>query len=100
MLLAGDVIRGKFRNSYTEPKAFEPGRITNIRFSLLDKHHTFKKGHRIMVQIQSSWFPVIDRNPQVFLPIPQAEAEDFRSAIHRVYRSPTHPSSLILSLLD
>ncbi|UCF96678.1 MAG: CocE/NonD family hydrolase [Spirochaetaceae bacterium] len=100
MLLAGEVIRSKFRNSYTEPQAMIPGRVTRITFSLLDRHHTFGKGHRIMVQLQSSWFPLIDRNPQAFLSIPEARTEDFRSAIHRVYHSPDHPSSLILSLLE
>lgn len=100
MLLAADVLRGKFRDSPSRPRPIVPGRVTRIRFSLLDKHHTFLEGHRIMVQIHSSWFPLIDRNPQTFLPIPEAVAEDFHSATHRVYHNPLHPSSLIVPLLE
>ncbi len=100
MLLAGDVIRSKFRNSYTNPQPLVPGKVTRIEFSLLDKHHTFKAGHRIMVQIQSSWFPLIDRNPQVFLPIPEAKEEDFQIATHRVYHSPRYPSSIKILVLE
>lgn len=100
MLLAGDVIRSKFRNSYTHPQPLVPGRVTRIEFSLLDKHHTFMAGHRIMVQIQSSWFPLIDRNPQVFLPIPEAREEDFQIATHRVYYSPRYPSSIKIPVLE
>jgi putative CocE/NonD family hydrolase len=100
MLLAGDVIRGKFRNSYTRPQPLVPGRVTRIEFSLLDKHHTFKAGHRIMVQIQSSWFPLIDRNPQIFLSIPEAKEEDFQIADHRIYHSPRYPSSIKIPVLE
>jgi putative CocE/NonD family hydrolase len=100
MLLAADVIRSKFRNSLTHPQPLVRGRVTRIEFSLLDKHHTFKEGHRIMVQIQSSWFPLIDRNPQVFLPIPEAKEEDFQIATHRVYHSPQHPSSIKIPVLE
>lgn len=100
MLLAGDVIRSKFRNSYTHPQPLVPGQVVRIEFSLLDKHHTFKEGHRIMVQIQSSWFPLIDRNPQVFLPIPEAKEEDFQIATHRVYHSPRYPSSIKIPVID
>jgi len=99
MLLAAEVIRSKFRNSRTRPQPLAPDRVTRIRFNLPDKHHTFKSGHRIMVQIQSSWFPLIDRNPQVFLSIPEAGEADFRSATHRVYHSARYPSALVVPVL-
>jgi putative CocE/NonD family hydrolase len=94
MLVRGDVLRGKFRDSLAEPKPFEPNAPTLIHFTLQDAFHTFKKGHRIMVQVQSSWFPMVDRNPGVFTDIFQAEAADFRSTLQRVYHSPEHPSYL------
>ncbi len=100
MLLAGDVFRSKYRNSYEKPEALVPDRITEIEFSLLDKFHTFKKGHRIMLQIQSSWFPVIDRNPQVFCNIYEAEEKDFQKAFHRVYHSNKNQSYIILKLFN
>ena len=98
MLLAGDVFRSKYRNSFEHPEPLVPQEITKIEFSLLDKFHTFKKGHRIMVQIQSSWFPVIDRNPQVFCDIYHAEEKDFQKAIHRIYHSREYKSCLKMKL--
>jgi hypothetical protein len=86
-LVRGDVMRGKFRNSLSEPEPFEPGKPTAVRFALPDTCHTFRSGHRIMVQVQSSWFPLVDRNPQSFVDINTARAEDFRKATQRVYRS-------------
>ncbi len=100
MLLSGDVFRSKYRNSYENPEALTPNRITEIEFSLFDKFHTFKKGHRIMVQIQSSWFPVIGRNPQVFCNIYQADEKDFQKAFHKVYHSENYKSYLIFKKLD
>jgi len=99
MLVAADVFRGKFRRSFSDPQPLVPGEVTQIRFSLLDKHHTFLRGHRIMVQIQSSWFPLVDRNPQSCLSIPEATAGDFQRATHRLYRSPRYPSHIELPLL-
>ena len=99
MLLAGEVFRAKFRNSYEDPEPMVPGEITPIEFDLRDRNHTFKKGHRIMVQIQSSWFPVIDRNPQTFVDIYTAKQSDFREATHRVFRSALHPSYVELSVV-
>jgi putative CocE/NonD family hydrolase len=99
LLLAAEVMRAKFRESFTDPKALVPGRVTRIRFSLPDRHHSFGRGHRVMVQVQASWFPLIDRNPQVFLSIPTAREEDFQAATHRVYHSPRYPSSLLLTVL-
>ena len=99
MLLAGEVFRSKYRNSFEKPEPLTPGKVTRIEFDLRDRNHRFLKGHRIMVQIQSTWFPVIDRNPQTFVDIFRAREEDFRSAVHTVHRSNLRPSHLRLSLL-
>ena len=96
MLVRGNILRGKFRESLEIPKAFTPGEVTNIKLDLLDINHTFKKGHKIMVQIQSSWFPLFDRNPQKFVDIYNAEESDFQKAIQRVYFSKEYPSRIIL----
>lgn len=93
-LVRGEPFRGKFRDSFTTPIPFEPGVPDNISFELPDMHHTFKKGHKIMVQIQSSWFPLVDRNPQQFMHIPDAKAEDFKKADHKVYRGGKLQSSI------
>ncbi|UCG26733.1 MAG: CocE/NonD family hydrolase [Bacteroidales bacterium] len=100
MLLAGEVFRSKYRNSYENPEPMIPNMVTIIEFDMLDKFHTFKKGHRIMVQIQSSWFPVIDRNPQNFVNIYKANEEDFQKAIHRVYCSEGNQSFIKLIVLN
>ncbi len=94
MLVGGEVFRSKYRNSFENPKPLVPGKITKIEFDLRDKCHCFKKGHRIMVQIQSTWFPVIDRNPQKFVNIYHAVESDFQKADHTVYHSKKYPSSL------
>ena len=86
-LVRGDVMRGKFRNSFEKPEPFTPGRPTAVRFPLPDVCHTFRSGHRIMIQVQSSWFPLVDRNPQSFMDIYNAKATDFRKATQRVYRT-------------
>ena len=96
MLLAGEVFRSKFRNSFEKPEPLVPGDVTPIEFDLRDKFHRFLAGHRIMVQIQSTWFPVIDRNPQTFCDIYHATEADFQQATHRVLRSANHPSHLAL----
>jgi predicted acyl esterase len=100
MLVAGEVFRAKFRESFAEPVPLEPGVVTEIDFDLRDRYHCFKSGHRIMVQVQSTWFPVIDRNPQQFLDIYSAEEDDFQKATHRVYRSPEAPSHVELRVLS
>jgi len=84
-LVRGEVMRGKFRDSFEQPTPFKPGEPARVRFSLPDVSHTFRAGHRIMVQIQSSWFPLTDRNPQVFVDIPKAKSTDFKKATERVY---------------
>jgi hypothetical protein len=85
-LVRGEPFRGKFRNSKAQPEAMIPGQPVRIQFAMPDILHTFLPGHRIMVQIQSSWFPLTDRNPQRFLDIPSAKASDFQKAVQRVYR--------------
>jgi uncharacterized protein len=97
-LVRGDIMRAKFRDSLSSPRPLVPGAKTLIQFKMLDIFHTFKIGHRIKVQIQSSWFPLIDRNPQSFLDIYNARATDFRKETERVYRSPDAASSLIFPI--
>ena len=84
-LIRGEPFRGKFRKSFEKPVPFEPGKPDRITFNLPDIAHTFRQGHRIMVQIQSSWFPLTDRNPQKFMDIPKALSTDFVKATERVY---------------
>ena len=95
-LVRGEPFRGKFRNSFEAPVAFVPNQPDRIRFDLPDVAHTFRRGHRLMVQIQSSWFPLTDRNPQVFTDIPKARPEDFTIATQRVYRSQARASAITL----
>lgn len=99
-LVRAEIFRGRFRDSYEEPKPFTPGEVDEVSFILHDAFHTFKRGHRIMVQVQSSWFPFIDRNPQSWVPnIFAADEEDFIKAMHRVYRSAEHPSGVRVKVL-
>lgn len=100
VLLRGEIIRGKFRNSFEKPEPMGPGKITRITFTMNDVNHTFKKGHRIMVHIQSSWFPLFDRNPQKFVDIYHADESDFQIATQRIYFSSQSPSGLILNVLE
>jgi hypothetical protein len=85
-LVRGDVIRGKFRNSLEQAEPFEPNEPTRIRFTMPDTYHSFRAGHRIMVQVQSSWFPLVDRNPQQFTDIYAAQESDYQKATQRVFR--------------
>ena len=98
-LVRGDVFRGKFRNSFQKPEPFEPGKVTKIEFVIPDVFHTFRRGHSVMVQVQSSWFPLVDRNPQTFVEIATAKPEDFRKATQRIYRSGNAASRLTVQLL-
>jgi uncharacterized protein len=93
-LVRGEPFRGKFRNSFEKPEPFTPGKVEEIRFSMPDIDHCFREGHRIMVQIQSSWFPLVDRNPQMFTNIPTAKPSDFKVATERVYRTTAQPTYL------
>jgi hypothetical protein len=85
-LLRGEPFRAKFRNSWEKPEPLSPGKTTEIDFQMPDLLHTFRRGHRIMVQVQSSWFPLTDRNPQTFTDIPNARPEEFQKATERVFR--------------
>jgi hypothetical protein len=93
-LVRGEVMRGKFRDSFERPVPFRPGEPSVVRFALQDVYHTFRPGHRIMVQIQSSWFPLVDRNPQTFVDIYNARESDFRKAVQRVYHTVERASRL------
>ena len=93
-LVRGEPFRGKYRHSFEKPEPFVPNRPASITFELPDAYHAFRRGHRIMVQVQSSWFPLVDRNPQKFMEIPRATAADFQKATQRVYRSRDLNSSI------
>ena len=93
-LVRGDVMRGKFRNSFEKPEPFTPGEPTRVKIEMPDVYHTFRPGHRLMVQVQSSWFPLIDRNPQQFMDIYSAKNSDFQQATQRVFRTRTMPSRI------
>ena len=99
MLVRGEIMRGKFRKSFEKPEPFTPGKVEEVKFYLPDVAHTFKKGHRIMVQIQSSWFPLVDRNPQKFVDIYQAKASDFQKADIKIYHNSQYPSSVVLPVM-
>ncbi|HEY1872583.1 MAG TPA: CocE/NonD family hydrolase, partial [Chitinophagaceae bacterium] len=99
MLVRGDIMRGRFRNSFSNPEPFKPGKVEEVKFNLPDVAHTFKKGHRLMIQIQSSWFPLADRNPQKFINIYEANDSDFQKETIRVYHDATNDSKIILPLL-
>lgn len=99
MLVRGEIMRGKYRNSFEKPEPFVPGMVTKVNYTLPDVAHTFKKGHRIMVQIQNSWFPLADRNPQQFMNIYEADASDFRKATHRIFHDVNNASALTLTVL-
>jgi uncharacterized protein len=98
-LVRGEPMRGKFRASFEKPLPFTPGKVEEVNFTMPDVNHTFRRGHRIMVQVQSSWFPLTDRNPQTFVNIPDAKPSDFQKATERVFRSKSQPSGIILEVL-
>lgn len=99
MLVRGEVMRGKYRNSLSKPEPFVPGQPTLVKFNLPDIAHTFKKGHRIMVQVQSSWFPLVDRNPQKFVDIYHCTAADFVDATVQIGCNSKYPSYVLLPIL-
>jgi len=95
LLVRSEVFRGRFRESYEKPKPFVSGEITEVSFDLQDVLHTFKRGHRIMIQIHSTWFPLVDRNPQKYVPnIFKADEDDFITVTNSVYRSAPHASHI------
>jgi putative CocE/NonD family hydrolase len=98
-LVRGEVMRGKFRDSFETPAPFEPGKVTKVQYVMPDAYHTFRRGHRIMFHVQSSWFPLVDRNPQKFMDIHHARPEDFQKATQRVYRAGEHSSQVRVQLL-
>ena len=98
-LVRGEPFRGKFRKSFEKPVPFEPGKPDKVEFPLPAVFHTFGRGHRIMVQVQSSWFPLVDRNPQKFMKIDEARPSDFQKATERVYRSASMPSGISVGVL-
>ena len=93
-LVRAEVLRGKFRNSFSKPEPFVPGKVTKVQVQLNDVAHTFLPGHKIMVQVQSSWFPLVDRNPQKFMRIPDAEADDFTKATIRILHNQKNASTI------
>jgi len=86
-LVRGEPFRAKFRHGFEKPEPLTANEPAAIEFALPDAYHAFRQGHRIMVQVQSSWFPLVDRNPQTFMEIPQATPADFQKATQRIYRS-------------
>lgn len=93
-LVRGEPFRGKFRDSFESPQPFRPGSVQKIHFTMPDVYHCFQKGHRLMIQVQSSWFPLTDRNPQQFLDIPNAKPGQFQRAIERIYREASAASAV------
>ena len=99
-LVRGEIVRGRYRDSFEHPEPFTPGEITTVKLPLQDVYHTFKEGHSLLVHVQSSWFPLFDRNPQKYVPnIYKADAADFVPATHRVYHAPEYPSHLDVQVL-
>jgi uncharacterized protein len=100
LMITGEVLRGRFRDSFEKPEPLVAGEVTPFTVDLHTANHVFKKGHRIMVQVQSSWFPLIDRNPQKFVPnIFEAKESDFQAATQMIYRSAKHPSGVAMAVL-
>jgi putative CocE/NonD family hydrolase len=98
-LLRGEPMRAKFRDSWEKPSPLKPGQVSSVNFTMPDLDHTFRKGHRIMVQVQSSWFPLVDRNPQTFVDIPHATPADFVKATEQVYHAPEAASGVSVMVL-
>lgn len=100
LMVSADIMRGRYRQSFTTPRAIVPNRVAEYTVRMNQQLYTFKRGHRIMVQIQSSWFPLYDRNPQTYVPnIFHAKPSDFRARTHRIWRTPARPSHLRLAVL-
>src|SRR5450759_3206703 len=100
LLVRGEVFRGKYRNSFEKPEPFIPGKITEVKYQMPDVAHTFKKGHRIMMQVQNSWFPLVDRNPQKFVDIYKCSDSDFQKATQRIYHDASYPSHIKVTILQ
>ncbi len=100
MLVRGEVMRGRYRNSFEKPEPFIPGKVTEVKYTISDVAHTFKKGHRIMIQVQNSWFPLVDRNPQKFVNIYECADSDFQKATQRIYHDKKYPSCVKVLVLN
>jgi uncharacterized protein len=100
LMISDEIFRGRYRNSFEKPEPLKPGEVTPFTIDLHTQDHVFKKGHRIMVQVQSTWFPLYDRNPQKFVPnIFEAKDSDYQMATQRIYRSKHFPSSVEIMVL-
>ncbi|WP_127124671.1 CocE/NonD family hydrolase [Pseudoflavitalea rhizosphaerae] len=99
MLVRGEIMRGRFRNSFAVPEAFKPNKPERVKFELPDVAHTFKKGHKLMIQVQSSWFPLFDRNPQQFVNIYTCDDADFKKATIKIHHDAVNSSSIILPVI-
>lgn len=99
MLVRAEIFRGRYRNSYENPSAFTPGKVEEVKFELPSIAHCFKKGHRIMIQVQSSWFPLVDRNPQQFIDIYHCDAKDFIKSDIKIWHDTQYASKVILPVL-
>jgi hypothetical protein len=96
-----DIFRGRYRESFSAPQPIEPGKPLTYRFALPAANHVFLPGHRIMVQVQSSWFPLYDRNPQTYVEnIFWAKPGDYRKATQRVYHAPGEASAVELPVME
>jgi hypothetical protein len=101
IMVAAEIQRGRFRKGFERSVPFTPGKVEEVAIDLLTRNHVFRKGHRIMVQVQSTWFPLYDRNPQTFVPsIFQAKEADFRAHAHRIHSSSRHPSRVTFQIPD
>jgi len=101
LMIAGDVLRGRYRNGFEKPEPIAPDSVSRYEIGLTANDHVFLKGHRIMVQVQSTWFPVIDRNPQRFTPnIFLAQESDFQRATQRVFRSSQYASYIVTTVVE
>ena len=99
MLVRGDVMRGKYRESFEKPVPFRPEEVTTVKFRLPDVAHTFLPGHRVMIQVQSSWFPLVDRNPQTFTNIYTCGPEAFVPCQVKIFHEQAHASKVILPVI-
>ena len=100
MLVRGEPMRAKFRNGWDNPQPLTPNQVTPVNYEMQDVNHTFRRGHRIMIQIQSSWFPLVDLNPQTFTDIPKAKLSDFKPATERVYHSAANASGIVVGVIS
>jgi len=101
LMIVDDVFRGRFRKSFSHPEPITPGKVEEYTIDLHGADHVFKKGHKIMVQVQSTWFPIIDRNPQKYVPnIFEAKESDYQSATQQIYHSMSFPSCIELPVVQ